>query len=669
MTRSALLLAALLCACRVAGGDPVAPLEPSALTADGLAFPGDGFPVPSRMMRLDRARIERSGAATLPELLRREADVDLLDIAGDDRTLGTAAHATLRILWDGLPIDPAGAGAIPLAALDAVEIRRDSAAECLILLVPRRSTGLPALDATARGATAGDRGAALAAGARLAGWDAALTLAGDDGRIEHGAGGWRERRAVARLGRGAAGRAFTLDAAWHDDTHPRPGAFTRSERDARGSRAAPLIRPDFADSRGFRILARFTASRADHASRFTLHHAIDRDAALLTGRAASTPGGRGEWRAERREATGAEAAWRWTPRPDFGLEAGLDWRRETLGLQARSRDATGAPATAPGASDDRVADFGGRRETGAVLARASWRPVAPLTIETAVRAGRITTAGGDALRACAPNGAPGGRCREARSATGWRTGVVWVPRDGWELFAAAGNGFTMPAFEAPATAPGIDGLRAGVVEHRRRVSAGVRARFVRIGGELSYRESRDRFGRESLAPGAGAPSGGARLRALDGSAWWQPLEEVEVRVSCAGLSARYAADALLETPGGPVLLAGRRLPLAPRARYAAAFRIFPAPHTTLSVTWRSRSRSVLAGDETNQRAGAGIFVPASHRWDAGARWDGARIALDLRLDNVTGNRDETFGRTDGVLDEFIPVPPASVRLAVTLKLP
>lgn len=125
-------------ACGVFAADPpVYQTEPVIVTATRFADPGDRFPIGVTVIGAEDIR--RSTAATVPELLRALPGIHTRDLSGspnlqvDMRGFGIFGDQNTLVLLDGSRISeneqaPVNWAAVPLAAVDRIEILRGSGA-------------------------------------------------------------------------------------------------------------------------------------------------------------------------------------------------------------------------------------------------------------------------------------------------------------------------------------------------------------------------------------------------------------------------------------------------------------------------------------------------------------------------------------------------------------
>ena len=657
---------------------------------------------PARVVRITRAQIEAAGAATLAEILQRYAGVDLYDQTGNGRELtlslrGESDKSGVTLLYGGIPLNAvddhrADLQLVPPAALESIEIYFGAspfgagAHAAVINLVPRGSSGLPALDVTLRGGSFGGNdpgwGGALNGGLRVAGWDLALQADRDAQRGYRASGAWHESLLGLRAAHAFGAYSFAFTAGSSDSRYGEPGALTRAEMAANGAEQNPYNAPDYSRLRSRRFGAEL-AGPVIRALEFRVTAFLhDRTTdTLSTGRFAASPYGYGFYSINRQETLGSAGEIAWKIAPSLTLSAGYEYRRETLNLNGYTRDASGAPIILFGASSDENSRADARWKNGGLSLRAAWKPAAWLVGDLSLRRDSNRLDYHDALQACnaAASSVIGSSCARSFTGNGYRAGLTAHPVSRLDLFAAQGEGFTLPSVFDLYAFPLYGSNPALSPERSRTRELGARWRDGRWGAGLTLFETlfdgEVQFVLTDPANyiGVNQNVGNSRRRGGELEGWFTPNELVSLRGAFTRQSAVFLAGATT-TDYGPyppvqVSLDGRTVPLVPRTLFSAGVQVHPLPHLDLGLDYRGRAASVLSNDLRNQRAALGHLVPASRRWDLSGGYDAAHWKFTAKILNLTGDSAETRGITNGTTDYYTPAAPLETRVALTLKLP
>ncbi len=661
---------------------------------------------PARVVRITRAQIEAAGAATLAEILQRYAGVDLYDQTGNGREMtlslrGESDKSGVTLLYGGIPLNAvddhrADLHLVSPAALEGIEIYFGAspfgagAHAAVINLLPRGSNGLPMLDVTLRGELfSGNNpgwGGALSGGTRVAGWDIALQADRDAARGYRANGAWHESLLGLRAAHALGAYSFALTAGSSDSRYGEPGALTRAEMQANGAYQNPYNAPDYSRLRSRRFGAELAGpvfSALDFRVTAFLH---DRTTdTLSTGRFASSPYGYGFYSINRQETLGSAGELAWKIAPSLTLSAGYEYRRESLNLNGYTRNASGAPVILYGASSDENSRADAHWKNGGLSLRAAWKPAVWLVGDLSLRRDSNRMDYHDALQACNPAVNPavgpavGSTCSRSFTGNGYRAGLTAHPVSRLDLFAAQGEGYTLPSVFDLYAFPLYGSNPALSPERSRTREIGARWRDARWGAGLTLFETR--FDGEvqfvltdpANYIGVNQNVGNSRRRGGELEGWFTPNEWVSLRGAFTRQSAVFLAGAST-TDYGPyppvqVSIEGRTVPLVPRTLFSAGVQVHPLPHFDLGLDYRSRSSSVLSNDLQNQRDALGFRVPASQRWDLSGGYDAAHWKFTAKILNLSGNSAENRGITNGFTDYYTPAPPLETRVALTIKLP
>jgi outer membrane cobalamin receptor len=211
--------------------------------------------IPADVTVIDREAIERSGAESVPELLRREAGVNVTIFSGVDKFSSVGMRGFARgletvVMINGVPLNMPTLGEIdwsiiPLSAVEKIEITRgpggvlygDKAVAGVINVITMKTFDKPFLEVSAGGGSDRTFDSTVSAG-----------YGNDWGRISvsggyHYTDGYRRNNYYDHTVWSASGGFFpsgvfelTLDLGYSADSWGNPGALFDAQREAYGRR-------------------------------------------------------------------------------------------------------------------------------------------------------------------------------------------------------------------------------------------------------------------------------------------------------------------------------------------------------------------------------------------------------------------------------------------------
>jgi iron complex outermembrane receptor protein len=268
---------------------------------------------PGNVSVIDRQKIDQSGAASLPDLLRRESGISVTNLSTNPASFtveargfnnGGSAGSSVLVLVDGIRVNEADSGIndwalIDMDSVERVEVVRgsasalygDNAVGAVINIITRAKPGLPRF--TARGSVGRyDTGHGSVS---LAGTEGPVTISlFADGvttdayrdRARYEAGGGNGSLEVELGERATVG----VSGGYHTDDRRLPGTLLRSERDALGRRAAsPRFEEDHSDIDRHQVNGWIEAIPAEDVLVRVTPHYHDRDEDVVITFAGFTP--------------------------------------------------------------------------------------------------------------------------------------------------------------------------------------------------------------------------------------------------------------------------------------------------------------------------------------------------------------------------------------------
>jgi len=618
--------------------DPGGPALPSGLTervtvaATRLpAAPAPLAEVPAHVTIIDRERIERSGAATLQDLLALEAGVVLYDQVGNDleKTLdlrGLATGAGTRVLLDGAPLNDSRNNAlalelIPLAALERVEIVRGSTGA-----LHGGGSEAGAIHLITRAGAPASGGLSVAAGS-----DAASRLAGDlglaRGRFDvfaaasrEDSAGFREnsggdlRRLAAAVGVDlGGGRRLALSAVDGRTDLGNPGALTAAEL-ASDPYHAPFNQVDFSAQRLTQAALNYrgplTARTRVSANAF----ARERSSRILsTGRSAALFGGFYlDSDAAGRGAT-AQVTHR---RGRHELAAGAEWLEGETDARGYFTSPEDPGSVDPGSPDSQNT---ARRGTLALYAQERFRPVPAVGLVLGLRADRDRVRYEDALD-------PALDASRSFSELSLSAGATWQVAARHALYAARGEAFLPPTVEELFSFPLFFSNPDLKPEDSVSVEIGWRADFPRtqLTAGLFRLDTDDEIVFVPDPPpaftGANRNIGRTRRRGLEAS----------LRAQATRRLALFGTLGLIEAEIRSGADRGRDVPLVPGTRVAAGFDLELPARADLAVDALYVGAQVLDADTANAEARLAFYAVVNARAGWRPAPAGPRLYVEAR---------------------------------------